>query len=127
METFPCEFFTYSTRYPDSGIRIQLGRSYQFDVMPEAPDQRIFTLSLKGMFYFVDGEGAIDITSHPERNLGLLDKFYNDHKRAKSFTFNHPVFGALECKFNTPLEIPMGKEGGNGYVENIQVELIEIP
>lgn len=127
METFPCAYFTFSTQYPESGTRIQLGRSYQYDAMPEAPDQRIFTLTLQGMYYFVNINDEIDHTILPERNIAVLEDFYNEHKRAKSFLFNHPVYGEVECKFNTPLEIPEGKAGANGLVENIQVELIEIP
>ena len=127
METFPAKYFRYSTKYPESGTRIQLGRSYQFDTMPEAPDQRIFNLTLVGMTYFLDGFGAIDLTQVPELNLAVLEKFYNDHKRATSFYLDHPVYGQVECKFNRPLEIPEGIVGGGGTVGDIQVELIEIP
>lgn len=127
MAVFPCTYFTIQTRYPESGIRVQFGNSYQYDVAPSAPDQRIFTLNLPGMQYFLDGGGAIDLTPEPGRNMAVLEDFYNTHKRAVSFTFNHPVLGALNCKFNRPLEIPSGIPGGGGVLNDVTVELIEIP
>ena len=127
MAVFPCTYFTYQTRYPESGIRVQLGNSYQYDVAPEAPDQRIFTLTLPGMQYFLTAGGAIDTVTSPERNMAVLENFYNQHKRAVEFTFNHPVYGALQCKFNRPLEVPDGIPDGGGVLNDVTVELIEIP
>lgn len=126
MDSFPAEYFRFSTRYPESGTRVQLGRSYQFDTMPEAPDQRTFLLVLLGMTYFVNPLG-IDLLIEPGRNLGLLEDFYNRHKTARGFSFQHPVYGWTECKFKKPLEIPEGIAGGDGMVPEFEVELIEIP
>lgn len=127
MATFPCTYFTYQTRYPESGIRVQLGNSYQYDVAPEAPDQRIFTLTLPGMQYFLTSGGAIDLVASPGRNMAVLEAFYNTHKRAMAFTFVHPVLGSLQCKFNRPLEIPDGLPGGGGVLNPVTLELVEIP
>jgi len=127
METFPAVYFGFATRYPESGERIQLGNSYQFDSPPAAPDQRSFVLTLQGMCYFIDGAGSLDLTREPGRNLGKLEKFYNNHKRALPFLLNHPVYGQVTCKFMTPLQIPEGIANGDGNVPPFQVELIEIP
>lgn len=127
MAVFPSDYFTYSTRYPDSGARIQFGGSYQFDTLPDSPDQRIFVLHFSGMKYFLTAGGAIDKTVFTNRNMGVLEQFYLDNKKAIAFTFNHPVYGALQCKFNRPLEIPEGIVGGDGVVQPFDVELIEIP
>ncbi|MDB2579671.1 hypothetical protein N9Y00_11755 [Tateyamaria sp.] len=127
MAFFPAKYFRYSTKYPQSGSRIQLGRSYQFDTPPEAPDQRIFVLKLQGMKYFLGGQGNLNANIEPDRNMLALENFYNDHKRAVSFTFVHPVYGALTCKFNNPLEIPEGITGGDGALPEFEVELIELP
>lgn len=127
MANFPALYFSYATDYPESGQRIQLGRSYQFDAMPEAPDQRIFRLTLKGMTYFTNANGTINRATKPERNMAFLEDFYATHKRAKEFTLNHPVYGAVACKFNTPLKIPEPIFGGSGVFPDFQVELIEIP
>lgn len=127
LELFPALFFTYSTEYPESGTRIQLGRSYQFDTLPEAPDQRKFTLMVQGMTYFTDPAGAIDQTIQPGRNLALLEQFYQDHRLARSFRLAHPIYGEIEVKFLKPLQVPQGIANGNGMVPAFQVELIEIP
>lgn len=127
METFPPKYFRFSTSYPVSGTRIQLGRSYQFDAPPEAPDQRIFKLKLQGMKYFVDGLGVLDTLNYPERNMGNLEAFYNAHKLAKPFHLGHPLYGMVKVKFNKPFQIPEGIAGGDGAIPEFEVELIEIP
>lgn len=127
MATFPCEYFLFSTKYPDSGSRIQLGNSYVYTSPPPAPDQRVFRLTLAGMQYFVTPEGVIDLFTSTSRNMAVLELFYNDHKLYLPFDFNHPVLGLVSCKFNRPLEIPQGMPGGNGVLESFELELIEIP
>lgn len=127
MQFFPPKYFRYRTAYPESGTRIQLGNSYQFDSPPDSPDQRIFTLMLQGMTYFVDASDALDRLYEPSRNLALLEDFYNTHKRATPFILEHPVYGQVVCKFNRPLNIPEGISGGSGLVDIIEVELIEVP
>jgi hypothetical protein len=110
-----------------SGARIQMGNSYTYTAPPTAPDQRLFTVALSGMQYFVDTNGAIDLVTDLSRNMAHLDSFYNDHKLYLSFDFNHPIYGLVKCKFNRPLEIPNGVQGGNGLVEGFSLELIEMP
>lgn len=127
MATFPVKFFTFSTKYPNSGTRIQLGRSYQFDSPAEAPDQRLFLLRISGMQYFLDASDQIDEVVSQELNMAFLENFYNIHKMAVAFDFNHPVYGTLSCKFNRPLEIPEGLPSGNGVLGAFEVELVEQP
>ena len=127
MATFPCEYFTFTTKYPESGTRVQLGNSYMFTAPPSAPDQRIFTLTLAGMQYFTNPNGSINTSISTSRNMAVLEDFYNDHKLYLTFNFNHPVYGAIKCKFNRPLEVPKGMVGGNGVLETFDVELVEIP
>lgn len=126
METFPAFYFTYSTRYPESGSRSQFARSYTYTIEAEAPDQRTFQLELKGMQYFVNDLGEVSDTPHPERNMAVLESFYSRHRLALSFNFEHPIYGVLTCKFNRPLDIPKGIPGGNGVLETLTVELLEI-
>lgn len=127
MATFPCEYFLFSTKYPESGTRIQLGNSYTFTAPPPAPDQRIFRLTLGGMQYFVNENGTINTTTSASRNMAVLEAFYNEHKLYLPFDFIHPVSGLVVCKFNRPLEIPQGMPGGNGVLESFELELLEIP
>ena len=127
MQAFPVTHFRIATRYPQSGLRLQLGNSYQWDVETPAPDQRTFLIKIPGMRYFLDSNGQISKSTLPGLNLAVLEDFYIVHRMAKAFTFSHPVHGSLTCKFNKPLEIPEGIAGGNGAVPEFEVELIEVP
>ncbi len=127
MATFPAVYFSYATKYPESGFRVELSRSYMYTSPAEAPDQRTFALTLSGMKYFLDGSDQADRVKETERNMWVLEDFYIEHRLSKSFTFNHPLYGALICKFNRPLEIPEGIANGGGVLPSFPVELIEIP
>lgn len=126
MAVFLPGFFTYTTKYPDSGTRIGFARSYVYAAGPTAPDQRTFVLKLQAMQYFMIGLTPDDL-SHPDRNLWAFEQFYRNHLLHQSFDFNHPVYGPLVCKFNRPLELPEGIQNGNGIIDTLEVELIEIP
>lgn len=127
MAVFPATFFTFSTRYPESGQRIRFGNSYAFTAAPTSPDQRQFILRLQGMQYFVNSNGTLNTTTEPGRNLAVLEAFYNTHKLYMEFDFPHPVYGTVVCKFLQPLEIPEGIKGGNGVIDSIEVTLEEQP
>lgn len=127
MATFPAQYYTYATRYPQSGPRVELARSYTWSAEPDSPDARVFLLTLAGMQYFLDGSDLPDRTTQTGRNLWVLEDFYTEHRLWKSFTLAHPVYGNLTCKFNRPLEVPEGISGGNGVVPPFEVELIEQP
>lgn len=127
METFIWSMHTFATEYPE-GFTLELGNAYQYAAEPRSPvDQRTFRLSFKTMKYFTNGAGQIDLTNSPIINLGLLDKFYRDHRMWKSFIYPHPVYGNVVCRFKRPLSIPQGIEGGQGAVQGFSVELIEQP
>ena len=127
METFPVTHFKFATRYPESGVRMQLGSSYMHTAPPSAPDQRTFILTITGMQYFLDAQDQLTTAVEPYRNMLVLENFYNQHKTAFSFLFSHPVYGSLTCKFARPLEIPEGVSGGNGLLQSLTLELLEIP
>lgn len=127
MAIFTFNNHTQETNYPDTSIRAKLGNSYQFTAPPSAPDQREFTLKFAVMKWYLDGNGNLDLTQFPAINLAVLDAFYNRHKLWATFTYPHPVYGNLPCKFNKPLKIPAGEAGGNGAVKNIEINLIEAP
>lgn len=128
MATFAPIYFTWTTRYPDSGLRVVFGNSYNYTAGPTAPDQRVFLLKLQAMQYFLQPDGVtLNTVTEPVRNLAALEAFYQEHKLHKAFDFNHPVYGLLSVKFNRPLEIPEGIPGGNGVYELIEVELLEQP
>ncbi len=127
LELFDFPFHSFETQNPESGFRGQFGGSYVFTSPPIDPDQRIFKLTFAAMQYFTDQNDDIDNSVNPRYNMKTLTDFYIDHKLHKSLQYYHPVHGTLEVKFNKPLVEPKGKKGGTGVVENVQVELIEIP
>lgn len=126
MAVFNFPYHTQETEYPDSGFRATLGNSYQFAAPPSAPDQRKFTLKFPLLKWFVTA-GAIDPAPSALINMAALDAFYNRHRCWAVFTYPHPVYGNLPCRFNKPLKIPKGIEGGDGAVKDIEIELLEVP
>lgn len=127
MATFNFPYHTYATNYPDSSFRAKLGNSYQYSAAPTAPDQRIFVLKFPLLKYFVAPNGDLDRTKEPLMNMALLDDFYRLHKMHLSFTYKHPIYGNLTCRFNKPLNVPDGLGGGDGAILGISIELLECP
>jgi hypothetical protein len=126
MATFDFPFHKFSTENPDSSFRMKLGGSYQFTAAPSSPDQRIFKLRFYALKYFMTN-GVLDKTIYPDINLARLEDFYALHKMWATFIYPHPVYGNLSVSFNKPLVIPEGVDGGDGAVQNIEVEFIERP
>lgn len=126
MQTFDFPYHTFRTEYPESGNRVQLGGNYVFSAPPNGPDLRRFTLKFETMFYYLYSNGTIDTMKNPQYNMAVLEAFYNYHKLHKSFLYPHPVYGNIEVKFMSPLKIPEGIKGGNGALNDFEIELIEI-
>ena len=129
MEDFDFHYHMPTTRYPESGSRMQLGNSYVFTSDAVAPDQRIITLHFDAMFNYWDSAiGAPDVTKNPTINFYRLELFYQRHRLSKSFNYTHPQYGLLVCKFNKPLETPKpSTDGVRGKLQGFSVELMEIP
>lgn len=127
MAIFSFPYHTVKTKYAPSGFRVSFGGNYTFTAAPDAPTPRIFTLSFPdgAMKYFLNEADEIDPTIEPERNMQAMDDFYREHETWKSFTYNHPVYGALNVKFSKELEIPEGIKGGDGAVEGFSLEMTE--
>ena len=124
---FYWKYHRYSTEYPESSFQLELGGSYQFSSEPDGPDQRTFVLHFETMKYFVDSTGQIDKTVNPYINFGALEDFYNAHKRWKSFTYIHPIYGSIRVKFGKALKVPKGILDGDGALEPFSIELLEVP
>lgn len=127
METFDFPYHVFSTDYPESSLRVQFGKSWEFTAEPDAPDQRIFKLDFEGMEYFTDAGGAVSASIAPQRNMLALEQFYQRHRQWKSFIYPHPVYGNVVVKFQMPLRTPKGVKKGNGVVEKFEISLIEQP
>lgn len=127
MSQFDFPYHKVSTDYPESSFRANLGGSYQFSAPPVAPDQRVFKLRFALLKYFSGSDGKIDNLVQPELNMGRLEAFYNAHKLHATFTYPHPVYGNVSCRFNKPLRIPEGLTSGDGAIQGIEIEFIEQP
>lgn len=117
----------HSTKYPTSGFRMALGNSYMATAAPTAPDQRVITLEFTTMKYFQNSNGTLNLTTNLVNNFGALEAFWMTYKLFGSFTYNHPVYGALSVKFNKPLEIPKAMKSGDGWLMPFSLELLEQP
>ena len=126
MAKFNFPYHTFSTEYPESSFRAQLGGGYQFSAPPSAPDQRIIKLKFPAMRYYMKGM-SIDRDREPLLNLALMVDFYELHRMHATFEYDHPVYGTMMVSFNKPLKVPEGTKGGDGIVEGIEIEFIERP
>jgi hypothetical protein len=125
--TWPFPYFTYSVTYPENSQKINFGRGYTFVSQPSGKPQRSFKLDLEGMRWQPLDDGGHDLTTNSRLNLGRLEEFYQNVELWKPFIWQHPIEGPLLVRFSRPLDIPKQIKGGNGVVEMVQVEFIEIP
>lgn len=127
MAAFEFPYHTVATDYPESGFQINLGNSYSYAVGATSPDQRTFTLKFPTMKYFVNAQGQVDATIHPDLNMKALEDHYNAHKRHITFTYDHPVYGVVNVRYRDPLRIPEGIKGGGGALKDFQIVFVEVP
>ena len=77
------------------------------------------------MQYFVDSDQKINISACSDRNMGLLEMFYLQHRLNKRFTFE--FFGEkIQVRFQEPISIPK-VEGNTGIISTLELVLIETP
>lgn len=127
MALFLWDYHEHSTKFPESGFRMQLGNSYMATAAPVAPDVRIFSLDFTSMKYYQFSDKSIDVSTNIPLNFGALEAFYMQHKLHLDFDYMHPVYGLLSCKFNKPLDIPKAMYQGDGWLKPFSLELIETP
>lgn len=130
MATWPFTAFRIRTAYPDNATRVKFGRGYTATAQSNSPDERMFTLKLKGFKYYLTGGGALDITTNATlNNVGNLQAFYQTHGTWKAFDFPHPdpSIGTISCRFDKPLDLPEGIEGADGMLPEFEVKFIEVP
>lgn len=128
MQTFNYALHKVETQYPESSIRVQFGKSWQFAAKPDAPDQRVFKLTFSGFKYYIDENGQVEAeTNEFVNNLYSLELFYQSVRLYEKFVYPHPVYGNVVVRFNKPLLVPKGVHGGNGVVEDFTIEFVEQP
>lgn len=126
-QTWNWPYHTVETRYPMNSTVVQFGNGYSFTSKPTSPPQRTFVLDLSALRIVTDSSGNVIEGSNPQLSVYSLDLFYRQVQCYEAFTYNHPMYGALLCRFAKPLVLPKVEPGGGGVVPNITVELIEVP
>ncbi|MBN9551300.1 MAG: hypothetical protein J0H31_21145 [Alphaproteobacteria bacterium] len=109
MQTFDFPFHLVEDQYPQSSTVIQFGGGYQFATKPNGPDQITFKLTFKAMWFY-------------ERSPGVVDRDYEAHRLYEPFYYPHARRGLVVVRFAKPLQIPKGVEGGNGQLEQVNLE-----
>jgi len=112
-------------RYLPNSTTIQMGGGYQFASKPTSPPQRIFSLNFDVMKWYVDRYGNLDLITDAANNVGALDAFYQSVQLYSTFSYPHPMYGPIACKFSKPLDIPPVNPGGTGAILKVVVELVE--
>lgn len=126
METFAFPLHTFATKYPESSATVTFGRGYSFASRPRGPDQKTYTLSFAGMWFYETAPGVVDTTSNPTINMAILDAFYQAHRLYEPFIYPHPAEGDVVVRFAKPLAYKQ-KPNGKGQVEPFEIELILLP
>ncbi len=119
--TFDFPYHRVRDLYP-AGATTQFGKGYEFAARPRGPDQIIFALSFKAMWFFQDPNTMLfknDVV--PKLNVLSLVQFYETVRMYDTFTYPHPFRGNVICRFSKPLQTPAladkpGEIGGvSGY------------
>lgn len=126
VATFNFPLHTLETEYPESGQRVRMGRGYEFATRPRGPDQTVFTLTFKAMWFFFLTNGSVDRAKFPTRNMQLLDDFYQLHRLYEPFVYPHDILGNVNVRFKEPLRYKV-LEAGRGQTEPFSVKFILQP
>lgn len=127
LDTFDFPYHSISHNYPETGVRVKFGNSYEFSSAPAAPPQRTFKLNMKGMRYYNNPDGSFSRTMNNGTNILSLEDFYKEHELYKRFLYNHETEGELTVRFKEPLQIPEAIENGGGLFPPFEITLIEQP
>jgi len=127
MQTFNFPIHTIEKVYPQTGVGVKFGNSYEFRSPSPAPDQVEYRLSMKGLKYFFNSNGTLNRTINPTRNILFLEDFYLAHKLHAKFLYVHQADGTVTVRFKNPLIIPTAYATGRGELPPFEVILISQP
>jgi hypothetical protein len=123
--TFNYPYHSFETKYPESSVKLQFGRGYEFVAKPKGPDQVVYVLHFTAMKFFVTA-GVVNRTVNPTLNIAHLEDFYKTHRLYEKFIYPHPSDGNVNVRFKSPLTFKL-KPFGLGTVEPFTVELLTQP
>lgn len=90
---------------------------------PSTPYQRTFKVTLHGLKWYLTHAGLL-LSSDSEHNAGRLLKFYRDHRLYRPFILHHEYLGAIQCRFNQPVEVPAAVTNSNGLIEPVEINMV---
>lgn len=109
------------------GLQISLGGGYSFATDGGYPLVHKLQLKFTGYKFYLKEDKTIDYETNKNiNNLGTLYKFYTEKRQNKIFSYDHPLLGLINVRFENPLNIPAGVKNGNGLVEDFEVTLIQV-
>lgn len=97
---------------------------WDYTPRPVLPYRRKFKVTLEGLRWYYLQDGTIDYSANPERNAGVLEYFYEDHRKWRPFNFLHERLGLLELRFESPLSIPKALPDSGGLVPALEIMMI---
>lgn len=104
--------------------QIQDFNGWDYTPEPVLPYRRRFLITLDGLRWYFTSHGTIDYERDPERNAGLLEKFYTTHRMHKPWNFHHEYLGIIEMRFNSPLNVPKALPDSGGLLDSLEVKAI---
>ncbi len=120
---FPTHRFRYEYQI-NSGI-VKFGNAYESATKPNAPPQRIFTLSMIGFRWVTNASGkAVNRTRMPTVNIAYLEDFYRRQQLFGKFYYPLPTEGNILVRFKDALKLPY-VEGNTGVLPEFELSLLE--
>lgn len=113
------------TKPPQATVGVSMN-GWQFSSRPTVPFQKTFLVKLHGLtWYLNDASGLFDPLTDARFNARRFEQFYEEHGTWKPFTFPHPHFGNILCRFAAAPEVPEGIPNSGGLIEGFDVQLVE--
>lgn len=110
---------------PPDPIQTVSMNGWTFSAKPTVPYVRKFKITLYGMRWYLQTSGLFDSTTDPTFNARRLEAFYEANGTWDNFTYVHPHFGSMQCRFSGALTIPAALPNSAGLIDGFQVELIQ--
>lgn len=113
------------TRPPKHGGAQVSMNGWHFAAKPSIPFQKVFVVKLHKLRWHLNADGTFDAATDPQFNARRLEQFYEDNGVWDNFTFPHPHFGDIQCRFLEPVEVPPGEKNSGGLIDEFEIILVE--
>lgn len=111
---------------PRDPVSVVTMNGWTFTAKPTTPYVRRFKLTLHGLRWLLTGVGIYDATTTPTINAAALEAFYKAHEGWDPFYWQHPHIAApLLVRFASPVTVPAAMPNSGGWIEPLEIDLIE--